>query len=174
MPSNEPTLLPTLWVAPLTSVPTEEPTATPYRGKDFCSFEFTNTGGSAVADLKKVGTGCVLVSVDDLDYLPVGKTTEIAMICTVSGTPLTVNVQDLKVGGLEDDISTIIPGPQATCTFYTGTNKDGLSQTYNNVWHPSLTYFHFHDSVLGNDAIKSFYVESTSSVLSLPAECKSK
>jgi hypothetical protein len=169
-PTKEPTLLPTIYVPPETMFPTEAPTMVPYEGKGFCTFEFKKTENN-VADLKKVAPGCVVIAVDDLDYLDVGKNTQVAYVCTTADKPLKVTVEQLAKGGLVDSISDIIPGKAATCNFYTGSNLDGLSKSFSDVWHPSLTSFHFENSNLGNDAIKSFYIESTTSTLSSSSYC---
>jgi hypothetical protein len=152
--------------------PTFAPTATPLIGENFCTFTYTKKiTDNSLSDEVKVAEGCAVLAVDDFDFLKIGATTKILYVCTIKGQPVKISESSLQKIGLQDAITSVMPGIQTSVVMYSGANFDGLQATYTSAWHPPLTDFHFPGSTLGNDAVQSLVLTTTATTFTLPDLC---
>lgn len=177
-PVFDPTLAPTL--AP-SQVPTQEPTTvkptvrvtiqpTPPPPLHFCTLDFIKG-----VDLITAPKGCALFSTADLNFLKFGESAPAFYGCASSDEEVFVSAGSLEKAGLVKDgkslITTIFPGDSLFVTFFSGPTFDGFDYTFNSNYHAELSKFHFKDSTVGNDAVKSFKLKSLTSTYQLPAAC---
>jgi hypothetical protein len=124
-----------------------------------CPFTLTKHNGDIF-----VPDGCALVSVDPLLEVAVGTKSHSAYIC--GKRQAQIGIDQLTKAGLVSQagasyISTIIPGPLTTVTFFISEDFTGPKYTYTPNFHLELTKTHLPNSDLGNDAVKSIIFDTT-------------
>ena len=134
-------------------------------GPNFCSFEFVKGKSS-----KDVHPGCAIITVDDIDWLKDGQITHAVYVCSTEKLPAQIKEQQLSLLGVSE-ITNIIPGKESQVTVYSQDEMKGLEKTFNDAFHPSLVHFHFPESSIGNDGIKSLSITSSSESYKLPDFC---
>jgi hypothetical protein len=123
-----------------------------------------------------VPEGCALLTVDNIDDMANGDSTNAAYICSVDTKPVSVGPDQLeKLGFITDGsskISYIAPGPLTTIKWFIEKDLTGSSQTYTSSWHPALTNIAFKPSNnKANDAVRSLSMTSKATSAVLPAAC---
>ena len=124
-----------------------------------CPFTLTKHHGDIF-----VPDGCVLLSVDPLAEVPIGTKSHSSYVC--GRRQAKIGIDQLTKAGLISQagasyISTIIPGPLTTVTFFISEDFTGPKYTYTPNFHLELTETHLPNSNQGNDAVKSIIFDTT-------------
>ena len=124
-----------------------------------CPFTLTKHNGDIF-----VPDGCALISVDPLTDVAVGTRSHSAYVC--GKRQAQIGIEQLTKAGLVSQagasyISTIIPGPLTTVTFFINGDFTGPKYTYTPSFHLELTKTHLPNSDQGNDAVKSITFDTT-------------
>jgi hypothetical protein len=124
-----------------------------------CPFSLTKHHGDII-----VPDGCALISVNPLTQVPVGTKSHSIYVCGKSQAK--IGIERLTKAGLisisgKSYISTIIPGPLTTVTFFINEDFTGPKYTYTPKLHYDLTQTHLPNSNQGDDAVKSIIFDTT-------------
>ena len=175
-PTLEPTPFPTFKQTtfptskPITPLPTYEPTYVPVEEDNYCTYTFTK--GSSGVD---VAEGCMLVTVDDIEFMVDGKSTHALYACSTRKKPVKLDKATLMTLGFLENMSIIYPGDDSKVTFYSDDNFGGMSKSYTKEYHPKLLKCKYDDKSKCNDEIRSLTLESDrSKASSLRDECSNK